>query len=220
MNPQKRNALLLALGSVLAGYFFYREDAFWAVFGSGLIAVWALFMLLPMMDAGWRFKAGFIFTVAIGAVIVLLPTIETLSIPASASGEPPKAPRVKIPAYVRDHIKFGIVKGLDLQGGMRLVYTVEVEEAIRDKRDRFADDMRQDLATAFGFHTGEGRVTREEVAKLVDKVKISLVDTNALRLEFKDAADTSKIDDRFTKKFLTELSMAKDGAKVDRKSVV
>lgn len=217
MNPQKRNALLLALGSVLAGYFFFREDAFWAVFGSGLIAVWALFMLLPMMDAGWRFKAGFIFSVAIGAVVVLLPTIETLSIPASASGEPPKAPRVKIPAYVRDHIKFGIVKGLDLQGGMRLVYTVEVEEAIRDKRDRFADDMRQDLATAFGFHTGEGRVTREEVAKLVDKVKISLVDTNALRLEFKDPADTSKIDDRFTKKFLTELSMAKDGAKVSFK---
>ena len=33
-------------------------------------------------------------------------------------------------------------------GGMRLVYTVEVEEAIRDKRDHFADEMRQELATS------------------------------------------------------------------------
>jgi len=31
---------------------------------------------------------------------------------------------------------------------MRLVYTVEVDEAIRDKRDHFADDMRLQLATA------------------------------------------------------------------------
>jgi len=214
MNPQKRNALILALGCALAGYFFFREDAFWAVFGAGFVGIWALFSLLPMMDGGWRFKAGFIVALFVGAVVVLLPTIETLSIPASAAGEAPRAPRIKAPAYIRDHIKFGIVKGLDLQGGMRLVYTVEVEDAIRDKRDRFADDMRQDLAIAFQLHTGEGRVTRDEMNKLGDKVKVSLVEANALRLDFKDAADVAKVDERFTKKFTTELSMAKDGTKV------
>ena len=39
---------------------------------------------------------------------------------------------------------------------MRLVYTVEVEEAIRDKRDHFADDMRQELATTLRLSLGRG----------------------------------------------------------------
>ncbi len=213
MTPQKRNAIILTLGCVVVGYLFYREDAFWAVFGAALIGLWSAFTLLPMMDIGWRVKAGFILTVFVGSIVALLPTIETLSIPASAEGEPAKAPRIKAPAYIRDHIKFGIVKGLDLQGGMRLVYTVEVEEAIRDKRDRFMDDMRQDLATAYQFHTGEGRVTREEMNKLGDKVKISPVESSGITLEFKDPADVAKVDERFIKKFTTELSMAKSGNK-------
>ncbi len=36
---------------------------------------------------------------------------------------------------------YGNMPGLDLRGGLRLVYTVEVEEAIRDKRDRYADEI-------------------------------------------------------------------------------
>ncbi len=197
---QNRNALLLVLGCAAAGYFFYREDAFWGVVTAALIAAWALFTMLPIMDSGWRLKAGFVFTVFLGATVVLLPTIETMS-----------GGKLKAPAYVRDHIKFAMVKGLDLQGGMRLVYTVEVEEAIRDKRDRFADEMRQELAVAFQIHSGEGRVTRDEYKKLGEKVKIALVEANTLRLEFVDAADTAKVDERFTKKFATELSMLKSG---------
>ena len=200
MTSQTRNALILVLGCAGAGYFFYREDAFWAVVGAALIALWALFTALPIMDSGWRLKAGFILSVFAGTIFVLLPTIQNLS-----------GGKVKAPAYVRDHITFGIVKGLDLQGGMRLVYTVEVEEAIRDKRDRFADEMRQELAVAFQLHTGEGRVTREELSKLQAKAKVSLVEANALRIEFVDQADASKIDDRFTKKFTTELVMSKSG---------
>ena len=65
---------------------------------------------------------------------------------------------------------------------MRLVYTVEVDEAIRDKRDHFADDMRQELATAFGFHSGEGRVTRDELQKLDEKVHVSQPETAIIRI--------------------------------------
>ncbi len=45
---------------------------------------------------------------------------------------------------------------------MRLSYTVEVDEAIRDKRDHFADEMRQSLATRVQAALGDGRVTRDE----------------------------------------------------------
>ncbi len=80
---------------------------------------------------------------------------------------------------------------------MRLVYTVEVEEAIRDKRDHYADDMRQELAIAFGFHSGDGRVTRDELSKLEEKVHVSQPESGDHPPEFKDPADKAKIDDRF-----------------------
>ena len=78
--------------------------------------------------------------------------------------------KIPCPEYIRDNIEFRIVAGLDLRGGLRLVYTVDVEEAIKDKRDRYYDEMRQQLATAFGFHTGDKPPTREELAKLDEKV--------------------------------------------------
>ena len=67
-------------------------------------------------------------------------------------------------------MSFAIVPGLDLRGGLRLVYTVEVEEAIRDKRDHIADEMKQDLAVAFQLHSGEGMLKHEEQSKLDEKV--------------------------------------------------
>jgi preprotein translocase subunit SecD len=92
---------------------------------------------------------------------------------------------------------------------MRLVYTVEVEEAIRDKRDRYADEMRQELATIYGFHSGSGVVTREELAKLVGKVAVSTPDSAVIRVSFTDPGDLSKLDDRYNAKFKTELSMSR-----------
>jgi preprotein translocase subunit SecD len=114
--------------------------------------------------------------------------------------------KVPLPAYVRDRLSFAIAPGLDLRGGMRLVYTVEVDDAIRDKRDHLADDMRQQLATLFQLHSGEGRVTREELSKLEDRVHVSTPETSLIRLKFKDKADQSKLDDRFRRPFLTEMA--------------
>src|SRR5262249_32595433 len=117
------------------------------------------------------------------------------------------AAHLHAPAYLKDRITFGIAPGLDLSGGLRLVYTVEVEDAIRDKRDHFADEMRQELATTMGFHSGEGRVTREELSKLEEKVHVAEPEAALIRLKFHDKADKSKLDDRFNKKFLSELGM-------------
>ena len=131
---------------------FFHFDNFWGLVVAGLAFVWAAFGLLPVMDGTWRLKAGFVASVFLGAVIALWPTIHNLS-----------HGKVPLPAYVRDRVDFAMAAGARHQGGVRLVYTVEVEEAIRDKRDHYADDMRQELATSFGFHSGEGRVTREEL---------------------------------------------------------
>jgi preprotein translocase subunit SecD len=201
-NPARRTALVLMAIATGSGALFFHFDSFWGLFTCGFVLVWAGFGLLPVMDGLWRFKAGFVSAVFLAAGVVLWPTAHNMS-----------GGRVHVPRYLADRIVSGspaepiaIAPGLDLRGGMRLVYTVEVDEAIRDKRDHYADDMRQELATSFGFHSGEGRVTREELTKLDDKLHVAQPETAIIRLKFKDKADKSKLDDRFNKAFLTELA--------------
>jgi preprotein translocase subunit SecD len=201
MTPSKRNTLILAAVSAIAAYLFYQADNFWGLVIASLIVVWALVGALPMMDGAWRTKVGFVVAVFLGSLIVLWPTFEGMS-----DG------RIKCPTYVKDRIAFGIVKGLDLQGGLRLVYTVEVEEAIRDKRDKFADEMRHELAVAYKIKEGDGLLKREDLQKLEEKVHVSGPETAVLKIKFKDAADVKYVDDRFKKKFGGELSQTTSGA--------
>jgi preprotein translocase subunit SecD len=189
-HPGRRTALMIMALAVGSGALFFHFDNFWGLVVCALSFVWAAAGLLPLMDGSWRLRAGFIAAVFLGGVVALWPTANSWS-----------KGKIPLPAYFRDRIDLAIAPGLDLRGGMRLVYTVEVEEAIRDKRDHYADDMRQQLATTFGFHSGEGRVTRDELSKLDTKVHVAQPESAVLRLDFKDPADKAKIDDRFNKAF-------------------
>jgi preprotein translocase subunit SecD len=222
-SPSKRNPLFVVAIAVGSGALFYHFDSYWGVVVGGLVTLWAAFGLLPWVDSAWRFKVGFVVSVFVAGVLVLWPTVDgvlpTANAPAPTGWSAPLvrlwrgvAGHLHCPAYIRENETFAIAPGLDLSGGLRLVYTVEVDEAIRDKRDHFADEMRQELATAFALHSGEGRVTRDELAKLEDKVHISQPETALVRVKFKDKGDLSKIDDRFTKKFSGELGQSKGPA--------
>src|ERR1017187_7644687 len=166
----RRNALLVMTIAAGAAALFFHFDNFLGLATCALACCWAAFSLLPAMDGAWRLKVGFVVAVFLGALVALWPTLYNMT-----SG------KVPLPSYLRDRIAFAIAPGLDLRGGMRLVYTVEVDEAIRDKRDHFADEMRQELATSFGLHSGEGRVTRDELSKLDAKVHVSQPETALIR---------------------------------------
>jgi preprotein translocase subunit SecD len=200
MTSSQRNSLIVIAIAAASGYAFYRSDSFWGVVTAGLVILWALVTLLPIMDSLWRIKVGFTLAVFGLSVVALLPTFEDLSRDANGN------PRFRAPAYVKDNINFRIVKGLDLQGGLRLVYTVEVEEALRDKRDKIADDMRRELATAYKIHTGDGLLKQTELKELEEKVHIFTPESSILRIKFKDPADVKMIDDRFHEKFKQELA--------------
>jgi preprotein translocase subunit SecD len=189
-----------------AAYAFYHADNFWGLVIMGLTILWAIVTALPIMDSAWRVKVGFVVAVFGGSVVALLPTFEDLS--HDKNGHP----RFHCPTYVRDHITFGVVKGLDLQGGLRLVYTVEVEEALRDKRDKFADDMRQDLATSYKIHTGDGLLKQNELKQLDEKVHIFTPESALLRIKFTDPADVKMVDERFKQKFAKELAEVRTSA--------
>lgn len=194
-SPNRRTALVIMAIAAGSGALFFHFDNFWGLVSCALAFVWAAFGLPSAMDPGWRLKAGFIAAVFLGACVALWPSVNSWT-----------KGKVPLPEYFRDRIDFAIAPGLDLRGGMRLVYTVEVDEAIRDKRDHYADEMRQQLATTFGFHSGDGRVTRDELTKLDEKVHIARPESATLRLTFTDPADVSKLDDRFNKAFLAELA--------------
>jgi preprotein translocase subunit SecD len=197
-SKRRRWSFVTAAGCCLAAAAAAHYDAFWALATFSLIAVWALVCALPVMDLAWRVKTGMVAAVGLGAVLCVWPTVESMS-----------EGKIPCPAYVKDNVPFRLVAGLDLRGGLRLVYTVDVEEAIKDKRDRYYDEMRQLLATAYGFHTGDKPPTREELAKLDEKVRLEKPrdKVSVININFAEPADEAKLDDNFLKRFQGEMAV-------------
>ena len=185
MNSGRRNAAIAALLFIFgAGAVFRTGGSFTLAVTLILFAIWAAVLALPTMDSWWRWKAGFVAALMAGTGLLIWPTISHMS-----------GDKVPCPPFIQNNVKVSVVKGLDLQGGMRLMYTVEVDEAIREKRDNYADQMRRELAVVYGFHSGDGLLKRDTLTKLNEKVHVStpVDDTAVLRIQFVDPAEATKI---------------------------
>lgn len=197
LSKVRRNSLWIAAlagGSAAAAAHY---EGFWPMVVFTLIMVWAAITAGRWIDLAWRFKTGMVAVSFLLCILSLWPTVNAMS-----------QGKVPCPQYIKDNVTFRLVAGLDLRGGLRLVYTVDVEEAIRDKRDRYYDEMRGMLATSFGFHSGDKPPTREELAKLTDKVEMEKPrgKANEIIIQFKDPADFAKLDERFNKRFQYEMT--------------
>lgn len=188
----RRGSLMTAGLSAVAAAIAAHYQSFWVMGGFSLCTIWALVSALPLMDLAWRVKTGLVVAVGVGAFFCVWPTLDSMS-----------GGRIPAPAYIKENIDFRIVAGLDLRGGMRLVYSVDVDEAIKDKRDRYYDEMRQQLATDFGLHEGDRSPSREALAELDKKVRVDKPRdrANVVTLRFTDEADVAKIDDKFVRRF-------------------
>ena len=186
----------IAFASAAAGAYY---DSFWTLVCFAIIGVWGFVGGLKVVDGNWRMRFGGIFGVVALAVVSLWPSLEVMS-----------GGRVPCPAYVKEHVKFRLVAGLDLRGGLRLVYNVDVNEALKDRRDRHYEDMQIALAKLFELHSGDERPSEEVYAKLRERVTIErpATDARAIRLVLRDAADAAKIDAPFLQSFATELTYA------------
>ncbi|MGC4063656.1 MAG: protein translocase subunit SecD [Polyangiaceae bacterium] len=185
-------ALCAAAAGIAAHY-----DAFWPMASFGLLMLWMAIIAAKFIDAGWSARAGLTLVVALTGFLVLWPSLDVMS-----DG------KVPCPRWVEQRIKFRLTKGLDLSGGLRLVYSVDVEEAIKDKRDRYYEDMKVELAKVYGLHTGSDRPSEATYEKLREKVEIEAPrsETNVIRLAVKPGADPGKIDARFIANFQADLS--------------
>jgi preprotein translocase subunit SecD len=214
-----------AAGAAAIGAHYF---VFWATAVFGLMVLWALFCALPLIDLSWRLKAGFSIALFFGAILSIYPTYHDErhgkivdDVPSDQKGElQEKALRGELGwnRFILSNVPFRLVRGLDLKGGLRLVYTVDVEEAIKDKRDRYYDELRAELTKVFGFHAGEADapVTVAEMQKLAEKVRLEKPRDAAtiVRVAFNDAADADKLDETFLKRYTGELTLLRSA---DRK---
>lgn len=82
------------------------------------------------MDKGWYVRFLFVVATIVGAWLVLWPTLDKW---------------VPAPPRVKTMFERKISPGLDIRGGLRLMYEVEVDEAVRDRRDLRADQLSRTL---------------------------------------------------------------------------
>jgi preprotein translocase subunit SecD len=189
-------------GAVAAGAaaFAAYHDAFWAMVVLGMLALTAAFASIDVFELGWRLRFSLAAAVAGLGFLVMWPTL-----PGLTGGKFP------CPAYVRDHVSFRLVAGLDLRGGLRLVYAVDVDTAIKDKRDNYYEDLRHEAAKVLGL-IKEDEVPSDEIyAKLRDMVEIEAPrqPANVIRVKVKPGTDPTRLDDRFLERFRGELAFTR-----------
>jgi preprotein translocase subunit SecD len=135
------------------------------------------------MERSWWWKALLYGLVTVLAALYLVPTVSYLW--------PDKLPESKLPSFLRETFKKRIQLGLDLQGGLHLVYEVNVDKAVNDKVDRIAgaieDRLKKDNASLDLTVTREGR--------------------DEIIFTFKNPAEQAKIDDALLREYRRQLDL-------------
>ena len=183
-----------------AAAFAAYHNAFWPMTLLAMIALTCALASVDLFELGWRLRFSLAASVAGLGFLVMWPTL-----PGLTGG------KIPCPAYIQEHVAFRLVAGLDLRGGLRLVYSVDVDEAIKDKRNNYYEDMRRDAAKVLGLYEGDEIPSDEVYAKLRQKVEIDAPrkPVNVITVKVKEGTDPTKLDDRFLEKFRGELSFTR-----------
>jgi preprotein translocase subunit SecD len=137
------------------------------------------------MERSWWWKTLLFGGITVLACLYLAPSLA----PSFFSEE-------KLPGFVKNNFKRKLQLGLDLQGGLHLVYEVNVDKAVSSKVDRLSGDLEERLLEK----TKEFKVTREGRDEIV--------------VSFTNPADVAKIDDEILKNYRTSLDeVQRDAAK-------
>jgi preprotein translocase subunit SecD len=129
------------------------------------------------MERSWWWKALLYGGIVVLACLYLVPTV---------------VPEAKQPALIKKYFQKRIQLGLDLQGGLHLVYEVHVDKAVSDKVDRIASEV-------------EDRLSVKE--KKVAGVTINREGRDDIVAVFKNPADQSKLDETVLREFRKQLDL-------------
>lgn len=135
------------------------------------------------MERTWWWKAALYGFVTVLAVLYLIPTV---------------VPENKQPAFIKNHFEKRIQLGLDLQGGLHLVYEVNVDKAVSGKVDRLSSDL-------------EDRLRKD---KGVNDLNVNREGRDDIVITFKNPADAAKLDDSILRDYRKSLDVVeRDAAK-------
>jgi preprotein translocase subunit SecD len=127
------------------------------------------------MERSWWWKAALYGAAIVLAALYLVPTVVTED--------------KNLPAFFQKYFKKRIQLGLDLQGGLHLVYEVNIEKAVSSKVDRLANDV-DDALKKKGADFALVRSGRDDIT-----------------LTFKVPGESAKLDDEMMKPFRRDLDV-------------
>jgi preprotein translocase subunit SecD len=105
------------------------------------------------------------------------------------------------PEWVKSSFDGRIAPGLDIKGGLRLTYEVEVDEAISDRRNRLADDLIDRLGIEFGTFKADEMPTRDQLDEVRKRVKVETMGEREIRATFTKPEDAAKLNLELVRKF-------------------
>jgi protein-export membrane protein SecD len=126
------------------------------------------------MERSWWWKAALYGAAIVLAVLYLVPTV---------------VPEEKRPAFFQKYFKKRIQLGLDLKGGLHLVYEVNIEKAVASKVDRLANEV-DDALRKKGAEFTVVRTGRDDIA-----------------ITFKVPGEAGKLDDELLKPYRRDLDL-------------
>lgn len=131
------------------------------------------------MDRGWYLRFGFVVTCVVAAWLALWPSLGQW---------------IAVPGWVESAFSHHIAPGLDIRGGLRLQYEVEVDEAVADRRDFRAQQVVERLCQQLEICEEGEPPTREQLDETREHVRVETAGEQGFRLVFANAEDVSELD--------------------------
>jgi len=145
------------------------------------------------MERGFYYRVGAYSLLTLLAFVVLVPTLADWTQRTD-----------RLPDWFKRAVTRKIALGLDLQGGLHLVYEVQVDKAVSDKADRIAGQIEEKLAR-------DKKVKGVKVIREGDGAELKL------RVTFQNKSDVKKLDrsfDRDFQRYITRESGSDDNGEV------
>ncbi|MBW2462387.1 MAG: hypothetical protein JRH11_12135, partial [Deltaproteobacteria bacterium] len=147
------------------------------------------------MDRGWYVRFVVVVGLVAAALLALWPSVHAW-FPA--------------PAWVQEQFTGRISPGLDIRGGLRLVYEVEVDEAVRYRRDREADRLIRRVGVLLELIEEDewDEVSREQLEEIREQVQAHRLGKQQIRLTFTDASKVDVVERDWLREFFPDLREA------------
>ncbi|MFK7988750.1 MAG: protein translocase subunit SecD [Sandaracinaceae bacterium] len=137
------------------------------------------------MDRAWYFRLSLVVLALAGGWTLLWPTLNRLE-------------WVSAPDFVLENVQREITPGLDIQGGLRLMYTVDMEAAIEDRLNARGQQLLRRLGARMDIVEEGEAPDEDEIEEIRSRASATVVREDGvariIRVYFNDPSDAAFLD--------------------------